>query len=123
VFARAPRGLPLRCARLVWQVIYPLFNIAYCFVTNALTELHTSPQIIDRVQESPAQFQRAQNYVSSSTTLLLADGVKLQFYGLYKQATVGPCSTKAPAFIDFVSKAKWDAWNELGNMVRNFNKL
>lgn len=39
-----------------------------------------------------------------STTMML------KFYGLYKQATEGPCHQKKPAFWDIVGKAKWDAW-------------
>jgi len=28
-------------------------------------------------------------------------------YGLYKQATVGPCNVKRPSFIDVVGRSKW----------------
>lgn len=41
---------------------------------------------------------------------------KLKFYGLFKQATVGKVNTKRPGMLDFVGKAKWDAWNALGDM-------
>lgn len=40
----------------------------------------------------------------------------LSFYSLYKQATIGPCNIKKPAFYDVVGKAKWDAWSKLGQM-------
>lgn len=43
---------------------------------------------------------------------------KLQFYGLYKQATVGPCNTTQPWAFQVVERAKWDAWNVLGNMSK-----
>lgn len=36
----------------------------------------------------------------------------LKFYGLFKQATEGPCHQGKPAFWDVVNKAKWDAWNK-----------
>lgn len=42
--------------------------------------------------------------------------VMLRFYSYYKQATEGPCQQPKPAFWDLVKKAKWDAWNRLGNM-------
>lgn len=42
--------------------------------------------------------------------------VKLKLYALYKQATVGKCSTSKPGVFDLVGKAKWDAWNTLGDM-------
>jgi diazepam-binding inhibitor (GABA receptor modulating acyl-CoA-binding protein) len=35
------------------------------------------------------------------------DAVKLQLYGLYKQATVGQCNTSKPAFWDRAGIAKW----------------
>ncbi|XP_022340974.1 enoyl-CoA delta isomerase 2-like isoform X2 [Crassostrea virginica] len=45
--------------------------------------------------------------------------VKLKIYGLFKQATVGKCNTKKPGMIDFVGKAKWDAWNSLGDITQD----
>ncbi|KAL3315414.1 Enoyl-CoA delta isomerase 2, mitochondrial [Cichlidogyrus casuarinus] len=44
--------------------------------------------------------------------------VKLQIYGLFKQATKGKCSDPEPSAINFVKKAKWDAWNELGELSK-----
>ena len=32
------------------------------------------------------------------------------------QATMGPCNTPKPGMMDFVGKAKWDAWNNLKSM-------
>lgn len=47
-----------------------------------------------------------------------SDTDKLALYGLYKQATVGPCKDVARprGLFDFVGKAKWDAWHALGDM-------
>jgi len=42
---------------------------------------------------------------------------KLKFYGFFKQVTVGKNNTKRPGILDFVGKAKWDAWNALGDMT------
>eukprot|EP00850_Spirogloea_muscicola_P015055 SM000112S23997 [mRNA] locus=s112:214713:217518:- [translate_table: standard] len=42
--------------------------------------------------------------------------VQLALYGLYKQATCGPCSTPQPSLFSFTGRAKWDAWNKLGGM-------
>ncbi|KAF8525957.1 Acbp from Moniliophthora Perniciosa [Hysterangium stoloniferum] len=36
---------------------------------------------------------------------------KLYFYARYKQATIGDVNTNRPGMMDFVGKAKWDAWN------------
>jgi acyl-CoA-binding protein len=59
------------------------------------------------------EFDDAAAYLSGST-INIADGVKLQFYALFKQASIGPCNVDRPSFFDFVGKAKWDAWHELG---------
>jgi hypothetical protein len=37
----------------------------------------------------------------------LPDAHKLQFYGLYKQATIGNVNTAEPWSINMVAKAKW----------------
>lgn len=42
----------------------------------------------------------------------------LKFYGYYKQSTVGQCNIKQPSFWDVVGKAKFAAWNDLGNMSK-----
>lgn len=45
---------------------------------------------------------------------------KLRLYGLYKQATCGPCPTyladMRPSMADIAARAKWDSWNECGAM-------
>ncbi|XP_066540041.1 enoyl-CoA delta isomerase 2, mitochondrial [Hoplias malabaricus] len=42
--------------------------------------------------------------------------VKLKIYALFKQATQGPCNTPKPGMLDFVNKAKWDAWKSLASV-------
>ena len=37
-------------------------------------------------------------------------------YALFKQGTSGKVATKRPGMTDFVNRAKWDAWNALGEM-------
>ena len=32
------------------------------------------------------------------------------------QATIGKCNTSRPGAFDFVGRAKWDAWNSLGDL-------
>lgn len=39
--------------------------------------------------------------------------IKLQMYALFKQSTIGAVNTKRPSMMDFVGRAKWDAWNGL----------
>lgn len=42
----------------------------------------------------------------------------LTFYSLFKQATEGKCNAGRPALWNVVNRAKWDAWNRLGDMPR-----
>ena len=41
----------------------------------------------------------------------MSDEEKLNMYSWFKQATIGDCNTDRPGMLDFVGKAKWDAWN------------
>eukprot|EP00920_Eleutheroschizon_duboscqi_P012057 GHVT01028895.1.p1 GENE.GHVT01028895.1~~GHVT01028895.1.p1 ORF type:complete len:115 (+),score=8.92 GHVT01028895.1:64-408(+) len=48
------------------------------------------------------------------------DDQRLKFYGLYKQVTVGKCNTSKPGLLsmDLTGRYKWDAWNALGDLVK-----
>lgn len=43
----------------------------------------------------------------------IANSTRLLYYALYKQATVGDCTTARPGMFDWKGRAKWDAWKEL----------
>jgi acyl-CoA-binding protein len=43
---------------------------------------------------------------------------KLVFYGLYKQATVGPCNTSKPSCFAWADIAKWQRWQALKVCMR-----
>ncbi|KAI0635627.1 acyl-CoA-binding protein [Trametes polyzona] len=65
---------------------------------------------------SQAKFEKAVSIVQS----LPKDGPikptqeeQLYFYKYYKQATVGDVNTSRPGMLDFVGKAKWDAWESV----------
>ncbi|XP_043082628.1 acyl-CoA-binding domain-containing protein 5A isoform X2 [Puntigrus tetrazona] len=47
-----------------------------------------------------------------------SNDMMLKFYSYYKQATQGPCNIPRPGFWDPIGKAKWDAWNSLGEMPK-----
>lgn len=47
-----------------------------------------------------------------------SNDMMLKFYSYYKQATMGQCNIPRPGFWDAVGKAKWDAWNSLGDMTK-----
>jgi len=59
------------------------------------------------------QFEKATELVKT----LPSDGAdkpsqeeQLEFYALFKQATVGDVNTPRPGMMDFAGKYKWDAW-------------
>ncbi|KAF1476022.1 Enoyl-CoA delta isomerase 2, mitochondrial, partial [Megadyptes antipodes antipodes] len=70
------------------------------------------------MQVSQKDFEKAQEQLK----LLKKDPgneTKLKLYALFKQATEGPCNSPKPGMLDFVKKAKWDAWNSLGNLSQD----
>ncbi|NXW92292.1 ECI2 isomerase, partial [Alopecoenas beccarii] len=70
------------------------------------------------MQVSQKDFEKAQEQLK----LLKKDPgneTKLNLYALFKQATEGPCNSPKPGMLDFVKKAKWDAWNSLGNLSQD----
>lgn len=42
----------------------------------------------------------------------------LRFYAYYKQATIGRNDQPRPSFWDVVNRAKWQAWENLGDMPK-----
>ncbi|XP_011300721.1 acyl-CoA-binding domain-containing protein 6 [Fopius arisanus] len=61
------------------------------------------------------RFSRAADHLQSLVASL-DSGQLLGFYGLYKQATVGPCDTPKPSWYQAQAKQKWEAWRSLGSM-------
>lgn len=47
-----------------------------------------------------------------------SNDLKLKFYGYFKQATEGPNETPKPYMWEVINRAKWEAWNCLGNMTK-----
>ncbi|XP_014206005.1 acyl-CoA-binding domain-containing protein 6-like [Copidosoma floridanum] len=62
-------------------------------------------------------FNKAASYVQLLVSKL-SNTQLLGFYGLYKQATCGPCDTPAPSWYQLTAKSKWEAWKSLGDMKR-----
>ncbi|XP_038626262.1 enoyl-CoA delta isomerase 2 isoform X1 [Tachyglossus aculeatus] len=84
---------------------------AACF---SIRQMHTSGTVMQVSQED---FEKAKDQVK----LLKKDPgseVKLKLYALFKQATEGSCNTPKPGMLDFVNKAKWDAWHALGSLPK-----
>ncbi|MEO9524500.1 MULTISPECIES: acyl-CoA-binding protein [Marinobacter] len=60
------------------------------------------------------QFDEAVNYIQNAEgDFQPSNEMKLEFYALYKQATEGDVSGKRPGMMDFVARAKFDAWDKL----------
>lgn len=64
-------------------------------------------------------FGDATSYVASiaaQSSEKISNDVQLQFYGLYKIATEGPCGVPQPSALKITARAKWNAWQRLGTM-------
>ncbi|ETK78972.1 hypothetical protein F441_15414 [Phytophthora nicotianae CJ01A1] len=69
--------------------------------------------------------ERFERSVALGKTLppLSDNAAKLEMYALFKQANLGKNTTSKPGMLDFVGRAKWDAWTKLGDMTQDDAKL
>lgn len=67
-------------------------------------------------------FNDAANYVQQIVAKLDKSAL-LEFYGLYKQSTIGKCDTPKPGMFGLQAKAKWNAWNQLADMTKEAAQL
>ena len=74
-------------------------------VTMDIAELAMMLESIDSAPPTEEEFQASAARISSYGWL--PDDQKLQFYGLFKQCTIGDVNTKQPWAINMVAKAKW----------------
>ncbi|WP_374964956.1 acyl-CoA-binding protein [Spongiibacter tropicus] len=66
------------------------------------------------------RFDEAVNYIQSAEgDFKPSNEMKLEFYALYKQATEGDVAGKRPGMMDFVGRAKFDAWEKLKGMSKD----
>jgi len=66
------------------------------------------------MSELKSTFEDAVNYVQNPQgDFQPSNDLKLEMYALYKQATEGDVSGNKPGFMDFVGRAKYDAWEQL----------
>jgi acyl-CoA-binding protein len=70
-----------------------------------LAELAMMLESVNAKEVSIEEFEQAASLLSQMKGL--SNDQKLQFYGLYKQATVGDVNTTQPWSINMVAKAKW----------------
>ncbi|XP_053660238.1 uncharacterized protein LOC128709272 [Anopheles marshallii] len=71
-------------------------------------------EVTEEVMDDPLDpsFTKASKFLEHSTDLFKQEQL-LQFYGLYKQATVGPCNIPKPAIYSMAARAKWYAWDKV----------
>ena len=75
--------------------------------------------MVDATQQVDQQFAAVLAIVNAPTKdgkVSLSNADKLKFYALFKQATVGPCTTPQPSRMKVVERAKHDAWKKCGKM-------
>jgi len=64
-------------------------------------------------------FENAVLFIRNGTTTDVSKTLKLQYYALYKQAEVGPCSLhggEQPSYFNYIDRMKWGVWNNLEEM-------
>lgn len=72
------------------------------------------------IEEIKAEFSKAVEEIrKSEKNDSINNDTKLKFYSYYKQATVGKCNVPQPWAFNVIERAKWDAWNNLGNMSKD----
>lgn len=65
-----------------------------------------------------SRFEKAAKHLQMIAANLESTSL-LELYGLYKQATCGPCNTSQPSWFNLTAKRKWEAWNNLGDLCRD----
>ncbi|WP_166266810.1 acyl-CoA-binding protein [Marinobacter caseinilyticus] len=64
-----------------------------------------------------ARFDEAVNYIQTAEgDFKPSNELKLEFYALFKQASEGDVTGKRPGMMDFVGRAKYDAWESVKGM-------
>ncbi|KAG1686184.1 hypothetical protein DVH05_007111 [Phytophthora capsici] len=77
------------------------------------------------IANMPSLSERFERSLAVGKTLppLSDNATKLEMYALFKQANAGKNTTSRPGMLDFVGRAKWDAWAKLGEMTQDDAKL
>ncbi|MED6217286.1 hypothetical protein PIB30_016273 [Stylosanthes scabra] len=67
--------------------------------------------------ELEKEFKSASEFVVGGGGNGLGSDVQMELYGLHKVATEGPCHEPQPMALKLNARAKWNAWQKLGNMT------
>jgi acyl-CoA-binding protein len=87
--------------------------------TKQYSKITTTKEEIE-MSDLKAGFDEAVNYIQSAEgDFKPSNEMKLEFYALYKQGTEGDVSGKRPGMMDFVGRAKYDAWEKCKGMSKD----
>lgn len=64
-------------------------------------------------------FDAAVKTVRTGTPIAMSDDVRLLYYALYKQATLGDCLIPKPSIFSITQRAKWTAWKDLEGLSQH----
>jgi len=65
-----------------------------------------------------ARFERASKEVTELSEAP-DSAAQLELYSLYKQGSVGDCTGERPGMLEFIKRAKYDAWKERAGMSQD----
>lgn len=80
-----------------------------------MTDLSDLDEIVSGIE---TKFNTAAEFLEKNVDKIEQSHL-LELYGLYKQATVGKCNTPKPGLFNLQGKAKWNAWNKLGDLSKD----
>jgi diazepam-binding inhibitor (GABA receptor modulating acyl-CoA-binding protein) len=64
------------------------------------------------------QFNKAAYLVTNGPSKQSSNAEKLEFYSLFKQATIGDVQGSQPWAVNLEARAKWDSWNSKKGMSK-----
>ncbi|XP_028288653.1 enoyl-CoA delta isomerase 2 isoform X2 [Parambassis ranga] len=106
----------------MWSAPWRLVNLRS--LLRATVPSLTVPSLTFHTASAPLMGVTVEHFEQAKSRLSTlkkdpGNDVKLKIYALFKQATQGPCNTPRPGMLDFVNKAKWDAWKSLGSISQD----
>ncbi|CAD2220377.1 acyl-CoA binding protein [Angomonas deanei] len=93
-----------------------LFPVASPPLDETSSNMENSLRGSSKATSIDSEFQTAQENFAKLYANNASNEVKLKFYGLFKQATVGDVNIPKPWLMDQVGRAKWDSWDKLKGM-------
>ena len=111
--------------KMAFKIIFKGPNIRRCQISGPIIRRNLSATSSSDSSSIDNDFKRAliamtkspSNPPSSANSIPeVSNALKLELYALYKQSDVGPCNIPQPSMFDMVARAKYTAWQSLGNL-------